>query len=232
MHSPAARPAGLVVFVHGSGAAGADDFAWYADQLTGLDVACLVVDKVMDGYTGLRRDYNELARDTTEALVWARAQPGLAGVPVGLLGYSEGSWVATKAAARTPDIVDLLVLCSAPLTRPRNQTAYHRAKAGRNPRRRSPLGWLRYAATWAAMAVLTDYGNCDITEDLKTIPAPVALILGEDDPTLDVALACRIFHQTRHNTPAPIIVRGADHALPPDSPWIAQIADMLVTGPK
>jgi len=50
LHRPATRTHGTIVFVHGSGEATVDDFAWYTDQLTDLGIACLVVDKVMDGY--------------------------------------------------------------------------------------------------------------------------------------------------------------------------------------
>ncbi|MBN9105760.1 MAG: hypothetical protein J0I14_12225 [Propionibacteriaceae bacterium] len=86
-----------------------------------------------------------------------------------LLGYSEGSWVATPATARRPDLVDLLVLCSAPLTRPWSQTTRHRA----NTRAGAPraLRILRHALMWTAMTTLSD-GSLDITSDLRSIPAP------------------------------------------------------------
>jgi pimeloyl-ACP methyl ester carboxylesterase len=225
---PDAEVMGTIVFVHGSGDATADDFAWYTAQLNGLGAACLVVDKVMDGYGRLRRDYDALASDAVEALAWAHSQPGLQGSPVALLGYSEGSWVATKAAARHPELVDLLVLCSAPLTRPRSQTAYHWAHL--KPSRSSPARTLRHLLMAAALAALSDYGNVDITADLRSIPAPVVLVLGEDDPTIDVDRACRIFADTRGNVPPPILVPRADHALPPDSDWVAQVAGLLITG--
>lgn len=177
-------PAALIVFVHGSGPGTAEGFAGYTDQLTGLGVACLVVDKVMDGYGPTRRRYDLLAADVRDVLVWAHGQTGLAQLPTALLGYSEGSWVATKTAARHPDLIRLVVLCSAPLTRPRTQTAYHRANADTS--RPWPIRLLRYAGTWILMAALTDYGNQDITSDLTAIPVPVLLVLGADDPTIDI----------------------------------------------
>jgi pimeloyl-ACP methyl ester carboxylesterase len=215
----------LIVFVHGSGPGGIDDFSWYTSQLNDLGIACLVAEKVMDGYTGVRRRYDLLADDANDALRWARSRPELRGVPTALLGYSEGTWVATKAAARSPDLIDLLVLCSAPLTRPRDQAAYHRAHT--NPRATAIVRCVRYAAAWTVMATLTDYGNCDITDDLRSIPVPVVLVLGAEDPTIDIGRARRIFNDARQGTPPPIIVPGSDHALPPDSPWVGQIAAML-----
>lgn len=225
---PDAEVVGSIVFVHGSGAATADDFAWYTAQLNDLGIACLVVDKVMDGYGRLRRDYDALASDAGDALAWVRRHPRLGESPVALLGYSEGSWVATKAAARHPELVDLLVLCSAPLARPRSQTAYH--WANQEPRRSRPVRLLRHLLMAAALATLSDYGNVDIAADLRSIPASVVLVLGEDDPTLDVDSACRIFARTRGNVPPPILVPRADHALPPDSDWVAQVAGLLISG--
>jgi alpha-beta hydrolase superfamily lysophospholipase len=228
LHRPATRTYGTIVFVHGSGEATVDDFAWYTDQLTDLGIACLVVDKVMDGYTQTRRHFDALADDAGDALRWARQQPDLHDAPAGLLGYSEGSWIAATAAARYPDLVDLVALCSAPLARPRSQTSYHWANL--DPSRPRAVRVLRRALMWTAMTAFTDYGNYDITEALRTIPVPVILVLGADDPTVDVELACRIFDQTRHSSPPPIIVPGADHALPPDSDWINQVGVTLTTG--
>lgn len=225
---PEADVLGTVVFVHGSGDATRDDFAWYLPQLNDLGVAGVVIDKVMDGYTGLRRDYGTLASDACDALVWAHSQPRLKDSPVALLGYSEGSWVATLAAARRPELVDLLVLCSAPLTRPRSQTAHHWANA--EPRSPRVVRALRHALMWTAMATLSDYGNVDIADDLRRIPAPVALVLGEDDPTIDVGRACRVFAELRGNVPPPILVPSAEHALPPDGDWVAQVAGLLIGG--
>lgn len=219
--------AGLIVFVHGSGVATAEEFAWYADQLTSLGVACLVVDKVMDGYTATRRRYNLLAADAGDALSWARGQTELATLPTALLGYSEGSWVAAKTAARYPDLIDVLVLCSAPLTRPRTQTAYHRANA--NSRLPRPIRIMRYLRTWTLMATLTDYGNEDITADLSAIRVPVMLVLGADDPTIDIAKATKQFAaHTRAASPAPILVPNSNHHLPPNGDWIHQIAHTLI----
>lgn len=229
LHLPNGDTEGLIVFVHGSGPAGIDDFAWYTSQLNDLGVACLVVEKVMDGYTGLHRGYDLLAADACDALRWASSRPDFRGVPIALLGYSEGTWIVTKAAARSPELIDLLILCAAPLTRPRSQIAYHRANA--NPHRTALTRILRYAATWTVMATLTDYGNSDITDDLRSIPVPVVLVLGAEDSTIDIGLACRIFEETRQGTPPPILVPGADHALPTDSAWVNKIAAMLTRQP-
>jgi pimeloyl-ACP methyl ester carboxylesterase len=129
------------------------------------------------------------------------------------------------AAARYPQLVDLVVLCSAPLARPRSQTSYHWANL--KPGAPRAVRELRRALMWTAMAAFTDYGNLDIAEALRAIPVPVILVLGADDPTLDVELACEIFDETRQGSPPPIVVSGADHALPPDSDWINQVGVAL-----
>lgn len=127
LHVPIGPVRGTIVCVHGSGGGSAEGFDWLTRRLSDLGIASLVVDKVMDGYTGTRRDYRAFAADACDALRWVHDQVELRYAPFALLGYSEGSWVAIKAAARAPYLMDLVVLCSAPLTPPRHQTAYHRA---------------------------------------------------------------------------------------------------------
>lgn len=59
-----------------------------AEALAERGCASLVVEKVMDGYSALRRHYSLLARDAVDAVTWVRRR--LPGVPVTLLGYSKG----------------------------------------------------------------------------------------------------------------------------------------------
>lgn len=225
LYLPMTPPSGLVLFVHGSGHGTAENFARYTDQLVGFSVACLVVDKVMDGYSAARRRYDRLAVDAQDMLCWARGQDQLSGLPTALLGYSEGSWVAAKAAVQRPDLVDILVLCSAPLTQPRAQTAFHWANTA--PHRPRIVRRLRQGLMWVAMTALTDYGAEDIEADLIATPAPVVLVLGADDTTIQIERAVKIFDRTRHAIPPPIVVPDADHHLPANGDWLSQIATAL-----
>lgn len=218
VHQPAGAASGIVFFVHGSGHGTADEFGRYKSKLASLGVASIVIDKVMDGYGPLRRDYDRLAGDAIEALQWIRRNYDL---PVAMLGYSEGSWVAVKAAARRPDLVDRLVLCSAPLVPPREQNAHrwlNGVAAHRHVMRR-----LRYLIGWSLLSI-ADYGGVDITEDLRNVSSPMLLMLGENDSTVDVPRAVSIFEDIRRHDDRPVVVPRATHALPSDGAWLCRVA--------
>lgn len=224
LHLPTGRPLGTVVFVHGSGPGSAGGFPSLCERFASLGIACLVVEKVMDGYTMLRRDYDALAADARDAVAWARGRPELRERPLALLGYSEGGWVATSAAALAPELVDLVVLCSSPLTTPRSQTAYHWANL--NPRAPRAARRLRHALMWIAMAILTDYGNQDTTARLRSIAVPVVLVLGAKDPTVDVDRAFDVFARVRPDDSA-ILVPDCDHHLPAGAEWTSRVARLI-----
>ncbi|QDO88056.1 lysophospholipase [Ornithinimicrobium ciconiae] len=222
---PAPTPSGVVLFVHGSGDGSADGFADYADRLAALRVASLVVDKIMDGYGQFRRNYDQLASDTIDALSWIRHHYE---VPVALLGYSEGSWVSILAATRRPDLIDRLILCSAPLVPPRQQTAHHWSNiANSNPSLLQRwLARVRYGLGWSMLSA-TDYGRTDIVTSLEDIRSPVRLVLGQDDPTIDVPEAVAAFHRHRPYDEPPLLVPHAAHFLPPSGDWLALIASFI-----
>ncbi|NNC13843.1 alpha/beta hydrolase [Planctomonas sp. JC2975] len=219
LYLPDGDVAGTIVFVQGSGPGTAGGFPSLGARFASLGIACLIVEKVMDGYTKLRRDYDTLACDARDALVWAHSRPDLERRPVALLGFSEGGWVSTKAAALAPELIDLLVLCSSPLTTPRAQTAYHQANA--DPGSSRTMRRIRYGLAWAIMS-LADYGDCDVIPLLRSVPVPVVLAVGADDPTIDVGLARDVFVRNRPHDPAPFIVSESGHHLmrngPPPSP--------------
>lgn len=215
---PARAATGIILFVHGSGHGTADEFGRYTKKLADLGVASIVIDKVMDGYGSLRRGYDRLADDAIEALQWIGDNYDL---PVAMLGYSEGSWIAVKAAARRPDLVDRLILCSAPLVPPREQNA-HRWSTG-TPAHRHLTCRLRYLIGWSLLSI-ADYGRTDIQDDLRMVGSPMLLVLGGDDSTVDVARAVRVFTETRPHDESPIVVADASHALPADGEWLSHAA--------
>lgn len=214
---PSGAATGVILFVHGSGHGTADEFSRYTTRLAALGVASVVIDKVMDGYGPLRRDYDRLAGDAIEALEWIQDTYDL---PVAMLGYSEGSWVAVKAAARRPDLVDRLILCSAPLVPPREQNA-HRWLTGA-PAHQHVLRRLRYLIGWLLLSI-ADYGRVEIKEELRNVASPILLVLGENDSTVDVPRAVSIFDDIRPQDDS-TVVPGATHALPADGDWLSRVA--------
>ena len=218
LHLPDGEPRGVVELVHGSAYGDENGFAEYARALAGYGVAALVVAKVMDGYGPVRRRYGLLADDAVEAIAWARCR--LPGLPVTLLGYSEGSWVALAAALRTR--IDRLVLCSSPLVTPAEQTGFH--WAGEHPAWTRPLREIGRLAVQAAMT-LTDYGRHDPRHAITAVRAPILLVLGGEDRTLDVPRAARVLESHARAPHRVIVVPGAGHGLPADGDWLRAVAE-------
>jgi len=99
-----ARPKALVVLQYGSG----DDSAVlnnYVQHLLPLkDIGVFVFDKAGTGRSEgrLTGDFQRLADDMASAVRAVRARPEAAGVAVGLMGESQGGWVAPITAEKAP----------------------------------------------------------------------------------------------------------------------------------
>lgn len=98
------KPQALVVLVYGSGQDSAVTYNYVQHLLPLYDVAVFVYDKRGTGKsTGrLTVDFSELADDALAAVAYARKLLDMPGVPVGLMGESQGGWVAPLAAIRAP----------------------------------------------------------------------------------------------------------------------------------
>ncbi|GAA1306519.1 alpha/beta hydrolase family protein [Pseudonocardia xinjiangensis] len=107
----AARP-GLpgVVLVHGAGPGPREKYRAEAEALTRAGVATLTYDKRTQGYSLLQRSYTRLAEDTVAAAAELRRRPEVNPAQVGVMGFSEGGWVAPLAASRSPEIAFLVVV--------------------------------------------------------------------------------------------------------------------------
>lgn len=117
-------PRAAVVLVTGSGLQNRDEelfghkpFLVIADRLTRSGIAVLRYD---DRGFGLPKEEqqrllagattDDFALDALGAFDWLRAQPGLEGVPCGILGHSEGGTIAFLAAAADPDVAFVVSL--------------------------------------------------------------------------------------------------------------------------
>src|SRR5690554_1182908 len=121
-----------IVYVHGSGEGHESEVTIEADRFASMGIAFLTVAKVMDDYTRTKRDYHLLAEDAVQAMEWLRDRPEMMNLPIGLLGFSEGGWVAPIATAARPDVVDFLALESGAIVTPGAQMCYHRAAETRS----------------------------------------------------------------------------------------------------
>lgn len=112
---PDGKPVPGLVLVDGSGEATRDAWGamprWFAEQ----GVATLRHDKPgCGGSPGdwRRQRFTDRAAEALAAADTLRAEPGI--TAVGLIGYSQGGWIALLAAATAPRAVDFVVTVSGP----------------------------------------------------------------------------------------------------------------------
>ena len=98
-----AGPHPAVVYVHGSGRQSATRTFPYGYLLAAHGVATLVYDKRGTGGSGgdFTFDFETLARDTAAVVEALRRRPEVDPGRIGLIGYSQGGWVAPLAASKT-----------------------------------------------------------------------------------------------------------------------------------
>jgi pimeloyl-ACP methyl ester carboxylesterase len=98
------KPKALVVLVFGSGQDSAVTYNYVQHLLPMYDIAVFAYDKRGTGRSNGRFtvDFSELADDALAAVAYARKLLDAPGVPVGLMGESQGGWIAPLAAARAP----------------------------------------------------------------------------------------------------------------------------------
>jgi pimeloyl-ACP methyl ester carboxylesterase len=103
-------PRALVVLAYGSGRDSAVAFNYLQHLLPLHGIAAFVFDKRGTGRSGgpFTVDFSALADDTIAALAAARGLLTDSTIPAGVLGESQGGWVAPLAAARTP--VDFVIV--------------------------------------------------------------------------------------------------------------------------
>jgi uncharacterized protein len=98
------KPQALVVMVFGSGQDSAVAYSYVQHLLSYYGIATFVYDKRGTGKSTGRFtvDFSELADDALAAMAHARTLLNAPGVPVGLMGESQGGWIAPLAAVRAP----------------------------------------------------------------------------------------------------------------------------------
>ena len=98
-----------IVLVDGSGDGACDDWGEWPQRFVDCGAAVLAHDKPgCGGSPGnwLEQTFHDRAVESLAALAVLRAQPACSGQPVGLLGFSQGGWVALLAATQgDPDFV-------------------------------------------------------------------------------------------------------------------------------
>jgi uncharacterized protein len=236
----AAASAGLpgVVLVDGSGEGSADGWGRWVAAIAGCGAVVLAHDKPGCGESpGDWREQSiaDRAAESLAAVEVLRSQPGVDPDRVGLLGVSQGGWVAYLAASLRPSAISQLVAISGPGVSVAEQERFRISSAvGDDP---EAMAWVdertalilartEPAAILAAQRRFADRpwfeAACGIYDIPELLPL-AARILGFDPAPALAAIQCRVF----------AAFGGADPTVPvsrsvailsrqlPSSPWHA-----------
>lgn len=219
--SPAAGSETAVVLVAGAGPSSRTELLRQAEALAARGVHAVTYDKASDGYSWRRRDFAALAADLVAVVAEARTRTGAR--RVGVLGFSEGGWVAARAAAARSG-PDFLVLASAPVVTPLEQAAWiiDRPLAPLpDAVRRVPASLL------AAGRTFLPYLEEDSRPHLAASTLPVLGLWGADDATVPVGPAVRHLTGSAAQPVTVVVLPGAGHALDIRSGWPDLVAAWL-----
>ena len=223
LHLPAATtrvPA--VVLVHGSGRLTADAVArGMKDRLMGMGLAVLAYDKRGVGestgeYTGIgpansERMFDLLASDALAAVHALADHPAIDHSKIGLLGVSQGGWIAPLAASRS-DKVAFVISLSGPAVTVGEEIAYSNL-AGADPGSEAGLSESEIERRFAAFSGPHGY---DPDRAIRQMRAPSLWIIGERDRSIPVARTIANLERVKRETSHPIEIRtmtGADHGM-------------------
>ena len=217
-----------VVLVHGAGPASRDSLLMEARTLAAAGVAAIVYDKRMRGYSAVRRGYGVLADDAVRAADVLAAAPEVDPRSIGVMGWSEGGWVAPAAVQRAPSRFCFLALASAPIVSPAQQTAWLIRRAAP-----SAPGWLdRLTAMWLGSGSrLINYLDHDSRPALAGVRVPVLGVWGAEDAGVPVNQAVRtVIDQVPVGVSVSIVPR-AGHHLPIESGYLERAARWMRSMP-
>jgi dienelactone hydrolase len=182
-----------MVLVGGAGGPGKRaEYLPEAEAFARGGVVSLVYDK-RAAYLKLQRPYSVLADDALAAVRLLRGTPGVDPGRVGLWGQSEGAWVTSLAASRSPEVA-FLVTTGAVGVSPAEQTGWSNANDLRHGGvSGSLLSTLQSTATRLAVgAGMFPEANYDPVPAWEHVHQPVLALWGADDQTALPAESSRI----------------------------------------
>ena len=229
------RPAGDasrvpgVVLVPGAGPSDREALLDEAVVLASAGIAAIVYDKRPEGYSFFSRDYARLADDAIAAADVLAAEDAVDPDRIGIMGWSEGGWVAPTAVERAPHRFAFLALASAPIVSPLEQVAW----AVDRPISGAP-DWIRRipATALAAGRPLVDYLDFNVGQALDSVRVPVYAVWGADDWSMPVAAAERLLVERLHFEPTVRLLPGVGHELPVDTGWLGDAALWISSVPN
>ncbi|MEQ4301487.1 prolyl oligopeptidase family serine peptidase [Plantactinospora sp. B6F1] len=214
----ASGPTPAVVIVHDAGPRERSHYEPEARALAAAGITTLVYDKRTDGYSLTDRSFPALADDALAAVRALRSWPGIDPHRVGLLGRSEGGWVAPLAASRSPEVAFVVTVGASGLPPARTQAWSNITQldhAGVRPSLLRPLG-VRFTRVLVAAGMFgaADY---DPVPMLIRVRQPVLAVFGEHDRSTAPGESVDIFRTALErggNRSYTIrVVANADHEL-------------------
>jgi dipeptidyl aminopeptidase/acylaminoacyl peptidase len=216
------RPVPGVVLVHGSGPMTAERIAsGNAERLLAAGLAVLAYDKRGVGqstgrYTGVGPAnsvamFDLLAADALAGVEALARHPEIDAGRIGLVGISQGGWIAPLAASRS-DTVAFVVSLSGPAVTVGEENEYSRL-AGADP---GSVKGLSEAEIDRAYRAFTGPHGFDPAAAIRAMRCPSLWILGARDRSIPVAHSIANLERVQRELARPItihVVEGADHGL-------------------
>ncbi len=191
--NPGSNPA--VVFVHGSGFSDRTN-RWYrtiADHLVSQGVVVLLPDKRGSGQSAgdwQTADFNDLAGDVLAAVEVLRRREEVDPRHVGLVAVSQGGWVASLVADRSPEVAFVVVLSGSAGTP--NESFTHEVRE--DVRARGFPRWFSTLVVPVSRLLLQhrwkfwrDVASFDPIPLLERVRVPVLFVNGEEDSNVPVS---------------------------------------------
>jgi dipeptidyl aminopeptidase/acylaminoacyl peptidase len=210
-----------VVLVHGSGQVTAAQMMGTANRLVRLGVAALTYDKRgVGGSTGeyasvgsgnSERMFDLLSRDALAAVAALRARRDVDPKRIGLVGISQGGWIAPLAATIDPGIA-FVVTISGPAVSVGEEIAYSRL-AGEDPGSQQGVSDDEIARRMSAFQGPHGYDPLPI---LAKLDRPSLWILGEHDRSIPLRRTVEILTTLKTESQRPItthVIPGVNHSL-------------------
>lgn len=118
-----------VVITHGSSPNERSGYRSWARRFVAAGIAALIYDKRGAGKSlGDTRaaSMEDLADDAIAGLRYLQTRPDIEAAKIGVVGHSQGGWIAPLAATRSKDVAFVIASAAAAVT-PAEQSIYHRA---------------------------------------------------------------------------------------------------------
>ncbi len=216
-------PYTAVVMVHGSGTS-ARASGWYTTLVSDLlerGIAVLLPDKrgsVKSGGNWRTSSFQDLATDTVAAVVYLKSREDLPIQSIGLVGMSQGGWIAPVAASQSEDI-DFVVSFSGATVTPPRQLYYEEVH---NLRQMGFLPGITHAIALLSTTYLKQIGQRDFWNQIGDFdPLPYwqaltvdgLLVFGSDDTNVPVAESADQINALQKTGLRVAIFEGSGHAL-------------------